>query len=60
MLRVLANLFRGIHRAIGITDLPPDATAAQEKKFALLWLAIILFCIGWVVFLFYVLFYRMW
>lgn len=58
MLKAIANLFRGIHRAIGITDLSPDATPAQEKKFALLWLGIILFCIGWAAFLFFVLFYR--
>jgi hypothetical protein len=58
MLRAIANLFRGVHRAIGITDLPTEATPAQEKKFALLWLGIILFCIGWAALLFYVLFYR--
>jgi hypothetical protein len=57
MIRALAKLFRGLHRSIGITDLPPGATPAQEKNFVLMWLAIIIAVIGWgAIVLYFVLF----
>jgi hypothetical protein len=56
-MRVLAKLFRGLHRAIGITDLPPDATSAQERNFVMMWVVIILAVIVWFAFVVYFLFY---
>jgi hypothetical protein len=56
MFKVLANLFRGIHRAIGITDLPSDATPTQEKRFVLMWLSILLAVIVWIALIFFFLF----
>lgn len=56
MFKVLANLLRGVHKAIGITDLPADATPAQEKRFVLMWIAVLLFVIVWVALIFVFLF----
>jgi hypothetical protein len=57
MIRVLARFFRNLHRAIGITDLPPEATPEQERNFALMWIGIIVFVMAWagavLTFLFY-------
>ena len=57
MFKILANLFRGVHKAIGITDLSDDATPAQEKRFVLMWIAIILFALVWVAAIFFFLFW---
>jgi hypothetical protein len=57
MMRLLVKFFRGLHRAIGITDLPPDATPAQERNFALMWVGIILFVIAWAAFLLFFILY---
>lgn len=59
MFKVLANLFRGVHRAIGITDLPDDATPAQEKRFVLMWIGIIGFALAWIAFIFFFLFWAL-
>ncbi|HKX33441.1 MAG TPA: hypothetical protein VJ302_37535 [Blastocatellia bacterium] len=46
-----------MHRAIGITDLPPNATPEQERNFALMWIGIILFVMMWTVLVFVFLYY---
>ncbi|HKY04718.1 MAG TPA: hypothetical protein VJQ56_07510 [Blastocatellia bacterium] len=53
MIKLLANLFRGLHLIIGITALPPDATPAQERNFVLMWVGIIAAVIAWCAFLVY-------
>jgi hypothetical protein len=44
----LAQIFRGIHWAIGMTTLPADATPVEERSFVLMWLGltvgVIIFC----------------
>ena len=51
----LARFFNGIHWAVGITTLPPKATARDERSFVLMWLSIIVsmivFFAGFVYFL---------
>ena len=46
MIKALANLFRDLHWAIGITAPPPDATPAQELAFVLMWVGIIVFVLA--------------
>jgi hypothetical protein len=41
----LAQIFNGLHWAIGITTLPNTATAREERSFVLMWLGIIVFMI---------------
>lgn len=53
MVKVLANVFRAVHQAFGITDLPSDATPEQEKRFVLMWLGILALILVWIVFVFY-------
>jgi hypothetical protein len=41
----LARVFNGLHWAIGITTLPENATAREERSFVLMWLGIIAFMV---------------
>ncbi len=41
----LAKIFNGLHWAMGITTLPANATAREERSFVLMWLGIITFMI---------------
>jgi hypothetical protein len=43
MIRVLAQLFRGLHYVVGISE-PPAGTS--ERKFVLVWLGGIAFVVG--------------
>jgi hypothetical protein len=42
---ILAKGFNGLHWAIGITTLPENANASQERSFVLMWLGLIVFII---------------
>ncbi|HSE21159.1 MAG TPA: hypothetical protein VLB68_05855 [Pyrinomonadaceae bacterium] len=43
---ILAKGFNGLHWAIGITTLPENASASQERSFVLMWLGLIVFIIA--------------
>jgi hypothetical protein len=47
VIHALAQLFIGIHWAIGITTLPTDASRQQERSFVLMWLGIVAFIGVW-------------
>jgi len=49
----LAQIFNGIHWAVGITTLPASATPREERSFVLMWLGIIVFMIVFFVVFFY-------
>lgn len=51
----LARFFNGIHWAMGITILPPTATAREERSFVLMWVGIIVFMIVFFTIFIYVL-----
>lgn len=53
MIKALANLFRGVHKAAGITAPPPDASPAEERAFVGMWLLIVAVIIAWCAFLLY-------
>lgn len=53
MIHSLARFFRGMHMALGVTTLPPNATPEQERKFVLVWLALVAFFAIWVAILFF-------
>ena len=38
----LARVFNGLHWGIGITTLPENASAREERSFVLMWLGIII------------------
>jgi hypothetical protein len=50
MIKFLANVFRRLHWMMGITSPPPGH---NERSFVLMWLGIIVFCIAFCAFLFY-------
>jgi hypothetical protein len=50
MIKFLASLFRGLSYIVGITAPPPGQ---DERRFVILWLGIILFCVGVSALLFY-------
>lgn len=49
MIKTLARFFSGVHQAFGITNLPANATPAEERNFVLMWIGIILFSLFWVI-----------
>jgi hypothetical protein len=51
MMRFLASLVRGLHMAIGIHTPPPE----QESLYVFVWIGLILFMIGGLALLFYLL-----
>ena len=51
----LAQVFNGLHWVMGITTLPPTATARDERSFVLMWLGIIVFLVVFFVVLIYLL-----
>jgi len=51
MMRFLAGLVRGLHMAIGIHTPPPE----QESLYVFVWIGLILFIMGGMALLFYLL-----
>ena len=49
----LAKVFNGLHWLIGITTLPEDASAHDERMFVLMWLGIIIFTVVFLGLFFY-------
>lgn len=52
MIKLLANLFRGLSYIVGITAPPPEQ---DQRRFVLMWLGIVLFVLAFAAVLFYAL-----
>jgi hypothetical protein len=50
----LAQFFRGLGLAFGVTTLPQDASPERERNFVFAWLGIMAFFVIWIVVLFYI------
>lgn len=55
IVHLLAQAFRGLHWAVGITTLPGDATPREERSFVLMWLGLIVLVVFWCAILVYLL-----
>jgi hypothetical protein len=47
----LAQLFRGLSVAFGVTTLPKDASPERERNFVLAWLGVMAFFAVWIIIL---------
>jgi len=52
---ILAKGFNGLHWAIGITALPENASASEERSFVLMWLGLIILIVAVFVVMLYLL-----